>query len=139
MKHSVAMRRELGGLFEVDDATIIFGEEERLESLRVIKRRVEHTIAVENKVKKKPSTRRIEIFSRSARGRGGARGSITRFGTKNTASQRVRKERPGLKRTLLLRSTNFDWPTVRREVMSTSRNNMAANGGGNTIFCVLSR
>lgn len=64
---------------------------------RTAKRRKEQVMADENKEVKNPATMMNAIFARSAAGSCGASGSMTRFGTKKTASQRLRNATPGVK------------------------------------------
>lgn len=74
----------------------------------------------------------MTIFVRSADGMAGASGSMTRFGTKNTANHLDKNPKAGEKKMLMIWSIKLDWPNSRNMVITPSTSNMVANGAGNT-------
>lgn len=74
----------------------------------------------------------MTILVRSADGNAGANGSMTRFGTKNTANHLDKNPKAGEKKILMRRSIKLDWPNTRNKVIVPSTNNIEANGAGNT-------
>lgn len=74
----------------------------------------------------------MTIFVRSADGKAGASGSMTRFGTKNTANHLDKNPKAGEKKMLIRRSIKVDWPNTRNMVTIPSTSNMVANEAGNT-------
>lgn len=96
-------------------------------------RNVIQIMAVENRVKRKPQTIIIPIFAICALGRAGARGSMTRLGTKKTASQRVKKATAGLNNREFRRSTKGEANT-RRQDIRVRRRSIDANGAGNAML-----
>lgn len=66
----------------------------------------------------------------SDEGNGGARGNMTKLGTKNTASQRESKETAGVKHVAMTRSMNLDKRSNRNRLTTPSIRSMAASGAG---------
>lgn len=108
-------------------------------ALATMARRVEQKKAEERREKKKPTTRIREILARSGAGRAGASGIMTRLGTKKTASQRVRKATPGLKRRLFVASTEAERPMRRASWMEMKMMSMAASEAGKERWARLRR
>lgn len=125
---SEAMKLVDGGVFETDCTGTFAGGFEVI--LRTEKRRKEQTAAEEKSEVRKPATMMSAIFARSGAGSCGARGSMTRFGTKKTASQRLRKETPGVKYAADAQSTVGDWRKKRAREMRVRRRSIEARGGG---------
>lgn len=113
------------------------GEETFAGGLLVITRceylRNEQHAAEDSRVAKKPPTIMTEILARSGPGRDGASGSMTRFGTKKTASQRVRKATAGVKIRAVALSTNLERRSRRRREMVVIRDSMVKSGAGKAM------
>lgn len=128
----VRMRGLEGGIDLEEDGARVGGAVLEMAVTRV--RRPVQMAAVERSEARKPKTRIREILARSGAGRAGASGSMTRFGTKKRASQRVRKATPGLKRRVFVRSTSGVWFRRRRVVMRAKRRSIAASGAGKEML-----
>ena len=88
-------------------------------------------IAALNKDSTKPQTNVPPILNRSFRGSSGANGSMTKFGTKNTARQRVRKRTPGPNTVFDRESATRRRRNTRSIVSALRQSNMAPKAGGN--------
>lgn len=137
IKAKMTMRLLDGGLAATFSATTWLGFVP--ESFLTTNRKVAQTSAEDKRVKQKPATRIARILGKSAEGRAGARGNMTRLGTKKTASQRVRKATPGVNNTAVDLSTVGERLRKRRMEMREKMMSMAARGGGKEIECAARR
>lgn len=128
--------REGGVEATVDVGTLVGGA---LVSFLAEKRRKTQMDADVNRVVRNPPTRIIRILGRSEAGNAGAKGSMTRLGTKNTASQRVRNLTPGVNKAEVVLSTGADKLRKRRVDMRVRRMSIAARGAGKEIDKARSR
>lgn len=134
---SVVMRVFDGGVITTFGTTTFCGS--LPESFLTTERKIVQTRAEDKRVKQKPKMRMERILGRSAEGSGGARGNMTRLGTKKTESQRVRKVTPGVNKVVIDLSTVVEKLKKRRREMREKKRSMAARGAGKERECAARR
>lgn len=137
IRASVMMRAFDGGLATTFPTTTCCGN--LPESFLTTKRKMVQIRAEDSRVKQKPRTRIVRILGTSAEGSEGARGNMTRLGTKKTESQRVRNVTPGVNRTAVDLSTVGERLQKRRSERRKKKRSMAARGAGKERECAARR